>query len=154
MRQLRGRATPHPGITFGSVVSERAEPPEVPIAGGVVTRQVQRTCPKIPGKQDATVEPDPHLRYPSMNSGEQGTPQINPAWLKPFASFLVLECTSSLPKEATSQLLTHVGEAISRKRGDVLVVASGVEAAEGLLREDGDGTGFDEVDGALFRPSC
>src|SRR5688572_10379412 len=87
-----------------------------------------------------------------MTTGDSDTPiQINPAWLKPFASFLVIECTSSTPKEAMAQLQTFIGTAITRKRGEAVVVATGVDAPADVLREDGDGYGFDEIDGALFR---
>src|SRR5258708_748207 len=79
--------------------------------------------------------------------------KIQPAWVAPYASFMVLMCTGNDEVAAIGELLARVKQNLTSGRGHpVQMQASGIAGVERLLRSPaGEASGHDQIEALLYR---
>lgn len=77
------------------------------------------------------------------------TAAIDADRLRPFSSFLVLECTATDADISTTALMRFVRQHLARARADVTIIASGIAQGDSLTADEN--APFDYVDGLLYR---
>lgn len=80
-------------------------------------------------------------------------PKIDPGWLSPYASFLVIQCVAEDLPAAIQGLLNFVKNRLASPRGSpAVLLATSIAGVDNLLRSPtADGSGHDQVEGVLYR---
>jgi hypothetical protein len=85
-------------------------------------------------------------------SGGVTTDGVDPSWLKPFGSFLILDCVASAPSPAVEQLVEAIKTRLRRRRGGTATVVQGeLQGTVPLAETSADAPAIEQVAALVYR---